>query len=75
MDEPQALGEEIKRLFARLPEGDRLALLEEMRRKAEGEKRPFDEASGDGRDSLEKMWRKLSRPIGKWSREDLHVRG
>ncbi len=73
MEENRDTYEEIKKLASRLTPDERYRLIAEIL--VDSSERTVDKSVEEEMDSLKAMWRKYSRPIGSWYRDDIHDRG
>ena len=73
MQEHRDTYEEIKKLVGKLTPEDRFRLIAEIL--GDGSNRAVARPGEEELDSLKAMWRKYSRPIGSWNRDDTHDRG
>ncbi len=73
MKEHRDTYEEIIKLASKLTTDERYRLIAEIL--VDGSTRTVAQSGEEELDSLKAMWRKYSRPIGSWNRDEIHDRG
>ena len=73
MQEHRGPYEEIKRLVGKLTPEERSRLISEIL--GDSSNRAVARSGENDLVSLKAMWRKYSRPMGSWNRDDIHDRG